>query len=80
MFYYKLNEEGYVELYTDNVKVAKRHNLTLTSEIEPVLQGDGSGYVFPNDYIAPEIIEEPTLEERITAIEETMLEIMFPAE
>lgn len=55
IYYYKMATDNiHVESYTTNKGVAKRGNMNLTTNEEPVMQGDGSGYVLKKDYIEPD--------------------------
>lgn len=55
IYYYKMATDNiHVESYTTNKGVAKRGNMNLITYEEPVMQGDGSGYVLKKDYIEPD--------------------------
>lgn len=71
MYYYKLKSDGHIEAWTNNKEFANNHDYLLETQEEPVMQGDGSGYVLPKDFVSAEQETVPTIEERINAIEET---------
>lgn len=50
MYYIKTDENGIITQWTNDEEVAARNNLTEISEIEPVMQGDGSGYVLKSNF------------------------------
>ena len=73
IYYYKMAADNiHVESYTTNKGVAKRGNMNLITYEEPVMQGDGSGYVLKKDYIEPDTRIENLTKEYENCVKELM--------